>query len=250
MIYGLYLSANGMITQKMSSETLSNNLANVSTHGFKRDFLALRQRDPEVLRQGGIAAETQRHLLAIGGAVEGDRTHSIFDQGAMQPTGTETDLALNGTGFFKLQAPDGKVYYSRQGAFQRDAQNFMTGVNGFRLLSNDGEPLQAEGQTYVFDEEGRLIVDGDPAGQVAVVDLENVGDLHKIGENLFELFEGEPREIPSLAQIRPGFLEASSVRAVQEMSSMIEAHRAYEANARFIRIQDETLGKAVTQIAG
>lgn len=249
MIYGLYLSANGMITQGMSADTIANNLANTSTHGFKRDFLALRQRDPEVLRQGGVSPLTQKHLLAIGGAVEGDRTHSIFTQGALQPTDNPLDLALNGEGFFKYLNPDGRVFYSRAGALTLDNQRYLAGPDGMRILGAEGKPLMVEeGSRYYIDKSGRLMADGEPLGQVAVVKVDDPGKLHKVGENLYESL-GAVMEIPSEAQIRPGFLESSAVSPIREMTALIEAHRAYEANTNFIKIQDETLGKAITGIA-
>ncbi len=249
MIYGLYLSANGMITQNMTADTIANNLANSSTQGFKRDLLTLRQRDPEVLRRGGAATfETQRNLLAIGGAVEGDRSFSIFSQGSLQPTGNRTDIALSGDGFFKYLDPNGRAYYSRAGALTLDAQGFLTGPNGFKLASVAGSPLQVEGRDFYFDDAGRLMVDGAETGQVSMVSVDRSDRLHKVGENLFEA-QGEVAETTSEAQFRSGFLEASSVNAVREMAALIEAQRAYEANSRFIRIQDETLGKAVSEIA-
>ncbi len=249
MIYGLYLSANGMITQGMSADAVANNLANSKTHGFKRDFLALRQRDPEVIRQGGPFSTMQKHLLAIGGAVEGDRSHSIFAQGALEPTGNPLDGALNGSGFFKVMDPNGKVYYTRNGAFTQDQQGYLVAYNGFQVLSSEGGPIQYEpGQEGRFDQEGRMLANGEEVATLAMVLPENPDALHKVGENLFELQE-EVGELPATGDFKPGFLESSAVSSVREMAAMIEAQRAYEANARFIRLQDETLGKAVTQIA-
>ena len=101
MIYGLYLSANGLLAQGMRADVISNNLANGSTQGFKRDFLALRQRDPEIQRLGGpLNSRTRKELLAIGGAVEADRSHSIFAQGSLKATGNPYDIALHGEGLF------------------------------------------------------------------------------------------------------------------------------------------------------
>lgn len=248
MIYGLYLSANGLITQGMRADVISNNLANSSTHGFKRDFLALRQRDPEVLRQGGPTPRTQKHLLAIGGAVEGDRSHSIFNQGAIQKTGNPLDIALNGKGFFKYSGENGKIYYSRNGALTVDPDGILRGPNNFPLLSNDNEPIQIEGELVEVDRQGRVMVDNEEIAQIGFTDLESFEHIHKVGENMFELLEATP-EVPSNAQLQSGHLEGSTVSAVKEMTSLIEAHRAYQANAKLISLQDETLGKAISQIA-
>ena len=248
MIYGLYLSANGVLTQGMRADVISNNLANGSTHGFKKDFLALRQRDPEVLRSGTLSRSSQRNLLAIGGAVEGDRSYSIFEQGPLQKTGNPLDMAINGDGFFKIQDPTGKTYYSRNGAFTLNAQGVLVTGNGMNVLSADGEPIVIENGIPEVDKSGRVMVAGEPVGQIAVTSVSEINNLHKIGENLFTL-TGDATEVPSTAQLFSGHLEASSVSPVNEMTSLIEAQRAYQANTKLIGIQDDTLGKAISQIA-
>ncbi len=247
MIYGLYLSANGLITQGMRADVIANNLANTSTNGFKKDFLALRQRDPEVIRQGGITNTTQRHLLAIGGAVEGDRSFSIFNQGALVKTGNPLDIAIEGKGLFKYSDGE-KAYFSRNGNLTVDPQGVLRGVNNFAILSEDNEPIQIDGNDYKIDNEGRVMVDDEAIAQIALVSLDNPNALHKVGENMYEL-QGKATEIASDAQLSTGHVEGSSVSAVKEMTKLIEAQRAYQANAKMISIQDETLGKALTQIA-
>lgn len=247
MIYGLYLSANGLITQGMRADVIANNLANTSTDGFKKDFLSLRQRDPEALRQGGPFPTTQRHLLAIGGAVEGDRSFSIFKQGRLEKTNNPMDIALNGEGFFKYG--DGQnVYYSRAGALTKAPDGFLKGPNGFPILSVDNEPIQIEGANFHMDESGRVIVEGEEVGTVGIVTLDDINSLHKIGENMYENLNGA-NEIPSQAVLLTGHVEGASVSAVKEMTALIEAQRAYQANAKLISMQDETLGKAISQIA-
>ena len=249
MIYGLYLSANGLVTQDMRSDIIANNLANASTHGFKRDFLALRQRDPEVIRNGSQAGpQTNRHLLAIGGAVEGDRSHSIFTQGSMQKTAAPLDLAINGKGFFKYDALNGKQYYSRGGALGVTSEGILTGPNGFPILSNDNEQIIIEGNDYFIDQQGRVVVDGEALAQVGIVMPETMEHLHKRGENMFESLK-PVQDFPADAQLKVGYLESSSVSPVKEITALIQAHRAYQANAKLITIQDETLGKALSQIA-
>jgi flagellar basal-body rod protein FlgF len=248
MIYGLYLSANGMLTQGMRADVISNNLANGSTHGFKKDFLSLRQRDPEVLRSGMIGRQTQKNLLAIGGAVEGDQSYSIFEQGPMQKTENPLDLALNGEGFFKISDPGGKNYYTRNGAFTLNAQGVLSSGNGMPVLSADGEPIVIEEGIPSVDKAGRVLVNGAAVAQIGITSVSNLNLLHKVGENLYELTENGT-EVESQAQLLSGHLEASSVSPVREMTALIEAQRAYQANSKLIGIQDDTLGKAISQIA-
>lgn len=250
MIYGLYLSANGLLTQGMRADVISNNLANSSTPGFKRDFLALQQRDPEVLRQGAFGRETQKHLLAIGGAVEGARSHSIFQQGAMKPTGNPLDVAINGNGFFKSQDDQGNIYYTRNGAFTLNAAGILTMSNGMPVLNLDNGPIEVgEVGEVVIDEAGRVIADGEPVDQLGVVEVSNPDALHKVGENLFEAIEPVQEVEANALSLLTGHLESSSVSPIREMTALIEAQRAYQANAKLIGIQDDTLGKAISQIA-
>lgn len=233
----------------MRADVISNNLANGSTQGFKRDFLALRQRNPEVMRDGGpLNSRTRKELLAIGGAVEADRSHSIFTQGSLKPTGNPLDLALHGEGFFKVT--DGQnEFYTRDGALTKDQEGFLVLQNGFRLMSQDGEAIQVgEGELHV-DNAGRLLVDNAEAAQIGVFMPSKLDALHKIGENMFESLEPVVDEVAVNARFVTGHLEASSVSSVREMTALIEAHRAYEANAKMISMQDETLGKAISQIA-
>jgi flagellar basal-body rod protein FlgG len=250
MIYGLYLSANGLVTQGMRADVISNNLANSSTPGFKKDFLALRQRDPEVLRQGAFGRETQRHLLAIGGAVEGSRSHSIFEQGAMKATGNVLDVAINGSGFFKAQDDQGKIYYTRNGAFTLNNEGILTMQNGMPVLNFDNGLIEigAVGDLRI-DEMGRVIADGEAIDQIGLVDVSDPDALHKVGENLFEAVEPVQEEPANTIALLTGHLEASSVSPIREMTALIEAQRAYQANAKLIGIQDDTLGKAISQIA-
>jgi len=250
MIYGLYLSANGLLTQGMRADVISNNLANSSTTGFKRDFLALRQRDPEVLRQGAFGRETQRHLLAIGGAVEGSRSHSIFQQGAMKPTGNALDMAINGSGFFKVRDDQGKMYYTRDGAFIINNEGILTTQNGMPVLNQGNGPIEvgAVGDLRI-DEIGRIIADGEPIDQIGLFDVNDQDALHKVGENLFEAIEPVQEAPADTIALVTGHLESSSVSPIQEMTALIEAQRAYQANAKLIGIQDDTLGKAISQIA-
>ena len=250
MIYGLYLSANGLLTQGMRADVISNNLANGSTQGFKRDFLALRQRAPEVQSLGGsLNSRTRKELLAIGGAVEADRLHSIHKQGHLEPTGNPYDVALHGPGFFKVTDMQ-NTYYTRDGAFTKDIEGFFVLQNGFRLLSDDGEPIQIEeGGEIMIDQQGRLLVNNEPLAQIGVFNPSKLNALHKIGENMYQSLEPVQDEFSAETRFVAGHLEASSVSSVREMTALIEAHRAYEANARMISVQDETLGKAISQIA-
>ena len=195
----------------MRADVISNNLANGSTQGFKRDFLALRQRDPEVMRDGGpLNSRTRKELLAIGGAVEADRSHSIFTQGNLKPTGNPLDLALHGEGFFKVT--DGQnEFYTRDGALTKDQEGFLVLQNGFRMMSQDGGAIQVgEGELHV-DNAGRLLVDNAEVAQIGVFMPSKLDALHKIGENMFESLEPVVDEVAVNARFVTGHLEASSV---------------------------------------
>ena len=151
-------------------------------------------------------------------------------------------------GFFKV-TDDVNTFYTRDGAFTKDIQGFMVLQNGFKLMSQDGGPIEVGEGEFEVDNIGRIMLDGDAVAQIGVFKPDNMGALHKIGENMFEALEPVVDEIAENTRFVTGHLEASAVSSVREMTALIEAHRAYEANAKMISVQDDTLGKAISQIA-
>lgn len=187
------------------------------------------------------------------------RVHTDFTQGGIIDTNGKFDIALLGDGFFKLQGDEeGEILYTRNGSFTLDTDNYLVDLDGRRVLGTNG-PIRIEGSEVNISEDGVISVDGNNVGNLDVVTIENSEFLRKVGENNFrmatiinpetgeeELIEAE--EGVSDARILQGHLETSNMNAVDGMVEMITLLRDFEANQKVVRMQDEMLEKAATEI--
>ncbi|HLS09908.1 flagellar hook-basal body protein [Lentibacillus sp.] len=264
MLRGFYTAASGMVAQQRQQEALSNNITNAQTPGYKADQPALRA-FPELLmhQMGKKHVPTTRGLNfsvrdPIGPLNTGVYVHENipdYGQGDIRETGITTDLALvNGelpdeTGglFFTVQNEDGEVRYTRNGNLTVDGQGFLVTTQGYYVLDEDGAPIQTGGMEFTVTEDGILQVAGEniPLG-IAYTD--NVNALAKEGNGLFN---GEAGPVPADATftIQQGALERSNVDAAQSMTQMMASYRLFETNQRVLKAYDESMGKAVSEIA-
>jgi len=227
-------------------ETITNNLANSETIGFKRD-LALQRAQAElpVLRVGDsspLPVQPVIGTLGTGSLVAG--IHTVHEQGVLRETGRELDLAMAGPGFFTVETAQG-LRFTRSGAFTLDADGFLLTDAGHRVMGTEGY-LQIPAGELTVDNDGGLFVDGAPVGQLRLVAFAEQELLSKQGESLFDA--GGQAALPVAAQVQQGFLESANVQIIQEMVKMIATQRAYETNQRALQAQDELLGKAVNEI--
>lgn len=258
MIRGLYTSSAGMQVEMMRQEAIANNLANVDTNGFKRDLATLMAREKKGLMRvnnhaGGSGAGMSHPRVGIGEIGTGvllNRVHKRFEQGELRETENPFDLALHGEGFFTLQDAQGNTVYTRAGDFTRDAQGRLADKTG-RLLMGEGGPITVPNGRLSVGIDGGVAVDGKAAGRLALVRFENPDDeLEKIGDTHFRAgAAGNPLAAAGSVEVHQGMLEGTNVNAVREMVEMIAAMRHYEANQKAVQSQDETLGKAVNEIA-
>lgn len=247
MIRGLYTAASGMMVEAARQETITNNLANSETTGFKRD-LALQRAHAEqpVVREGNNNRFQARPIigtLGLGSLVDG--IHTAHEQGGLQETSRSLDLAITGSGFFTVDTAEGPRY-TRSGAFTLDADRYLVNDQGYRVLGTTGLLRIPEGEMSV-DGSGQIFVDGQLQGQLRLSAFEDPLQLRKQGESLYATGDGQ-MEIPADGVVKQGFLETSNVQAVQEMVRMIATLRAYETNQRAVQAQDELLGKAVNEV--
>lgn len=244
MIRGLYTAAGGMMVEAARQETITNNLANSETSGFKKD-LALQRSHAEqtVIRTGDGRQPVPIGTLGLGAVV--DRIYTSYEQGSLQETGRTLDVALTGDGFFAVATPQG-TRYTRNGAFSLDAGRRLVTDQGHPVLGTAGPIVLGEGELTV-DQHGRIYVDGVFADKIEISSFADAGQLRKAGHSLFAAAEGQ-EGTPFAGQVRQGFLENANVQVVQEMVRMIAALRAYETNQRVIQAQDEILGKAANEV--
>ncbi|GIO25250.1 flagellar hook-basal body protein [Oceanobacillus sp. J11TS1] len=262
MLRGLYTAASGMITQQRQQEALSNNIANANTPGYKADQTAIRA-FPELLIEqmgdtnrapGGPRIPASRQLGGLNTGVYVQETIPDFAQGALTESGLPTDVAINqrevpdenGAIFFAVQNNDGDVRLTRNGNFSIDADGYLVTSQGHYVLDENGNNIQTNGSMDVVSEEGVI----QAAGGEVTLGTQYVADVNTLTKEGNDLFQGDAEAVPANAvySIEQGVLEQSNVNSAQAMTDMMNAYRMFETNQRVLRVYDESLGKAVTEI--
>lgn len=257
----LFVAKTGLSAQDTSLKVISNNLANVSTVGFKKDRAVFEDLLYEVRRQPGAQSAEDSQLpsgLQVGSGVKVVGTQKLFSTGTMEITEQPFDMAINGRGFFQVALPSGEIGYTRNGQLHLNADNELVTAEGYRL-----EPaitLPAEVTNFTAGGDG--IVTATTAGssvstqigQIQVADFVNPAGLQAMGQNLF--LETTASGAPALNNpgsggsgiLRQGTLETSNVNAVEELVTMITTQRAYEMNSKVISTADEMLSFVSQQL--
>jgi flagellar basal-body rod protein FlgG len=250
----LYIAATGMNAQQSQMDVISNNLANVSTNGFKGSRAVFEDLMYQTVRQPG-ANSTQTTELAsgsqIGTGVQQVATERLYTQGNLQQTGNTKDVAINGNGFFQVTMPDGTTSYTRDGSFQTNSQGQLVTSSGFPVSPAITIPLNATSLTIGSDGTVSITQPGSTAnttvGQLQIATFINPTGLQSNGENLLTetASSGTPNVVtPGLngaGQLQQGFVEASNVNVVQELVNMIQTQRAYEINSKAVTTSDQML---------
>ncbi len=260
MIRSLWIARTGMDAHQTQLDVITNNLANVSTNGFKRARAVFEDMLYQTLRQPG-ALNTQQNTipsgLQIGTGVRPVATERIHTQGNIQQTGGTLDVAIQGEGFFQIQMPDGTLSYTRDGAFQKDAQGVMVTSSGFPVQPQITIPADAVSVTIGRDGVVSVLQAGQNAptqiGQLQLATFVNTGGLQSVGENLFVETASSGVATPNTpgtsgaGLLNQGFVETSNVNVVEELVQMIQTQRAYEINSRAIQTSDQMLAR-LTQL--
>jgi flagellar basal-body rod protein FlgG len=256
MIRSLLTAKTGLEAQQVKMDVVANNLANVSTNGFKGSRAVFEDLLYQNIRQPGAAASEQNQLpsgLQIGVGVRPVATERLHTQGGLQETENSRDLAINGKGFFQVLMPDGNYAYTRDGSFQLDQFGQMVTAGGYPLEPAVMIPDNALSVT--ISQDGIVSVTQPGSGQAAEVgqltlaSFVNPTGLESIGENLYveTTSSGTPTQgIPGmngLGRLYQGYVETSNVNVVEEMVSMIQTQRAYEINSKAVQTSDEMLAR-------
>ncbi len=247
MPYGLYLSAEGAEVQSLRMDVIANNLANVETTGFKRQLAVSQARYAEAIELGLTAADTGS-LEDLGGGVMTDQTATDFSPGPLVPTGNKTDVAIKGEGFFLVQKGE-EAHLTRAGNFSITPAGNLVTQQGYSVLSQDGNPITVDPSdpTWEIAPEGTVVsVAG--SQNLALVQPASLGDLVRVGENLFRSLS-EPQPLPANQRgVIPRHIEGSGVKPTTEMVEMIHISRAFEANVNMMKTQDEMLSGLVNRV--
>lgn len=258
MIRSMWSAASGMQAQTTNIDVISNNLANVSTSGFKRSRADFQDLLYETIRPAGAASSADGTQVPSGIQVgHGVRTVAVqksFQQGDFQRTDNQLDMAIEGDGFFQILMPNGETGYTRAGTFKLDSEGRVVTSDGYLLTPELTVPDQttsvhiAGDGTVTVKQAGS--VESTEIGTIELARFINPAGLSSIGKNLYEVTEasgdavtGTPGE-DGLGPISQGFVELSNVKVVDEMVNMIAAQRAYEVNSKTIRTADEMLQMA------
>ena len=253
---GLYIAASGMNSTMARQDVIANNLANVSTVGFKQNrsvdvafptYLIARLHDQKLKVMDGTA-ELRPSIGFMGGGVIPQAITTDYAQGAHLQTNSPLDFALNGPGFFAVMGPNGKTFLTRDGNFNLDANGKLVTNDGLTVLGHNGE-IFIDGNQVTADEEGNLTVDGKALDQLLTVKVQDENKLTKVGHSLFQNEPSNKVELlPRDVQVQQGFLEQSNVNSTTEMVNMINTYRSYELNSRIIASYDHLMGEAASQI--
>lgn len=256
MIRSLAISKTGLNAQQTNMDVISNNLANVSTNGFKRQRAVFEDLLYQTIRQPGAQSSEQTTLpsgLQLGSGVRPVSTERIHTQGGLAETGNSKDVAINGQGFFQVQMPDGTTAYTRDGAFQLDGNGQMVTSSGYLVQPAITIPANATELTIGRDGIVSVKLQGQTAmnqiGQMTLATFINDSGLESIGENLYleTTSSGAPNETnPGLngaGLLYQKYVENSNVNVAEELVSMIQTQRAYEINSKAISTSDQMLQK-------
>ena len=260
MIRSLWIAKTGLDAQQTQMDVIANNLANVSTSGFKRSRAVFEDLLYQTMRQPGAQSSQQTQLpsgLQLGTGVRPVATERIFTQGNLQQTGNNKDVAIQGAGFFQVLLPDGTTAYTRDGSFQSDNQGQLVTSSGY--VVQPAITIPANAQSITIGRDGTVSVT--QAGSVAPVQVGslqlatfiNSAGLEAKGENLYVETAASGTANTNTpgsngaGLLNQGYVETSNVNVAEELVNMIQTQRAYEINSKAITTSDQMLQK-LTQL--
>jgi flagellar basal-body rod protein FlgG len=260
MIRSLWIARTGLDAQQLQIDNIANNLANVSTNGFKRSRAIFEDLIYQTLRQPGAQSSQQTTIptgLQLGTGVRPIATEKIHTQGNLQRTENAFDIAISGQGFFQVLLPDGTIGYTRDGSFHKDSQGNLVTSSGYQLQPNIVVPADALSLTIGKDGIVTVTQPGTSAvtqiGQIQLASFVNPSGLQATGENVSIETAASGTPSPNnpgengVGLLNQYYVEASNVNVAEELVQMIQTQRAYELNSKVVSTSDQMLGR-LTQL--
>jgi flagellar basal-body rod protein FlgG len=264
---GIYPAVSGAIAQSQRLDTISNNIANANTVGFKKDqqtfreYLTSLEKESDLIKVPKVPASIESFYDMKGldqSLVDSSGTYTDFSQGGLIPTGNSLDIAIDGDGFFEVMSTEG-IRLTRNGHFHLDGNGTLVTSEGHPVLSSDvngADPsermirVQPGGGMVHIAEDGSVFQGEELLGQISVVEVGNKLALQKVGNSLFTFIENQKPNVENVEnpKLRQGYLEGSNVNIVQEMTDLIQASRAFETNQKAIAAYDAIADKLVNQV--
>ena len=258
MLLSLFSGATGMQAQQLNLNVIANNLANVTTNGFKRskiEFQDLLYQTPRTVGAQAGGGELIPTGIEMGNGSQVVSTTKVFSQGTLTQTGGTYDVAIQGNGFFEVQQPNGTIAYTRDGSFTVSSNGTITTSDGLPVLSGF-QSVPAGTTSITIDSSGDMTATtatGSSTSKIQLANFTNPGGLLSLGGNLYAATPssgvatlGTPG-VNGFGTLSQGYLETSNVNIVNEMVNMITAQRAYEINSKSVTTSDEML-KEVAQL--
>ena len=260
MIRSLWIARTGLDAQQTQLDVIANNLANVSTNGYKRGRAVFEDLLYQTLRQPGAQSSQQTQIptgLQIGTGARPVAVARVFTQGNVQKTDNSLDIAVQGNGFFQILLPDGTTGYTRDGSFQKDNQGQIVTADGFPL--SPAITIPADALSMSIGQDGTVTVTqtgsatATQIGSIQLATFINPGGLQSLGQNLFQETAASGAPTPNTPGtngagiVSQGYVETSNVNVAEELVTMIQTQRAYELNSKVIQTSDNMLGR-LTQL--
>ncbi len=265
MMRSLWTAASGMKGQQLNVDTISNNISNVNTTGYKKERLEFKSLLYQTMERASLdEADTGKPVnLQVGLGVKPVATSRMFSTGNLQRTENNLDFAIEGDGFFTIQTGEDEVSYTRDGSFKistNEGENTLVTSEGYHVLDTNGDPIVLPSNIPIkdisvsYNGDITYLLDGEiqeTGIKIGLVQFSNPQGLEAIGGNLYTITpaSGEPileadGEVSKPSSIAQGYLEMSNVNIAEEMVNLIVAQRAYELNSKAITTSDEMLQQA------
>lgn len=232
MLDALTASQFAMQMDQLKLQTISQNVANMNTPGFKR----------QLLESPGFSEQLHANLSEV--LTQADASQ-VITQGILAQTHNPADVAIAGEGYFQVQGDQG-IFYTRRGDFHINAQGELTTATGETILGKSGV-IRVDDNSFTVDAQGGIVVDHRKIDQLNVVQFEQTNDLRYVGNGLYQS-EQSANPVSANTRIMQGFIEQSNVKSVDEMMDMVKLSRHFEASQRVMRLSDSLLSNAINQL--
>lgn len=253
MIRGLYTAVNAMVTLEAKQDVITSNMANANTNGYKSEDLKVKKFQDVLIQNKDkvVAGQNVKNTigsLSLGATIDG--TDVKFTQGDLTSTDKDTDMAIDGRGFFSVKRGN-NTYFTRDGQFRVNTAGYLVTSEGDSVLGRNiktgaTEPINVGNGSFNVDNSNNVIVNGAPQYKIQTADFNDYKNLKKLGDNLYEASEAP--NYNAQVSVKQKTLEKSNVNIVNEMVNMMTVMRSFETTQKVVQTMDETLSKAANEI--
>lgn len=251
MFRGLYAATSGMMAYNRQQQVLTNNLSNAITPGYKNDITAFRSFPQQLIEKMGGPSTLSSHAGTLSLGTYAQEAIPQFTQGIMKQTSNPTDFALQSpTLVFQVRTANDEIRYTQNGQFIVDQQGVLRTAAGDEVLDSAGQQIQLSSMDFQVDPQGRILVEGQPAGQLFIGNASDPLSFVKEGSGLLR-YEGDAAPVAAddgEPLVMQGFLEQSNVDMTRVMTDMLRTYRGFESNQKVLQAYDQSMQKAVTEI--